>query len=171
MAQNRLHSTALTGAAGEHFVMYRLLSLGYVAGLAPQGAPNVDIVVTDPTAKRSVGIQVKTRLPKGSDKGWHMSQKHEDMMEENLFYCLVDLSADTTVYVVPSGVVAEAVRESHRAWLSLPGKNGQPHRDSNVRRLLPDYSSLVKSDHPMLRKYSAGWLDEYEEAWDVLGLD
>jgi hypothetical protein len=33
---------AITAAAGEHFVMYRLLRKGFIAALAPERAPNID---------------------------------------------------------------------------------------------------------------------------------
>lgn len=35
-------NTAILGAAGEHYVMYRLLSLNLVAALAPPGVPTAD---------------------------------------------------------------------------------------------------------------------------------
>ena len=70
-------ATTLTGAAGEHFVMSELLRRGMIAALAPTGVPNCDIVVTDEIGDRLFAVQVKTRLGKGSDRGWHMSKKHE----------------------------------------------------------------------------------------------
>ena len=44
--------TSLLGAAGEYYVMSELLQRGYIAALAPQGVPNVDIVVTDLSGNR-----------------------------------------------------------------------------------------------------------------------
>ncbi|KKR46682.1 MAG: hypothetical protein UT82_C0009G0046 [Parcubacteria group bacterium GW2011_GWB1_40_14] len=170
-----INKTTLTGAAGEHFVMFRLLELGYIAGLASRGAPNTDIIVTDMTGRRAVAIQVKTRLPKGSDDGWHMKPKHAELKELNLYYCFVDLPNDYNVvplvYIVPSEIVAEVIGKIHQFWLSLPGKNGRIHKDSNVRRLLPDYSKVLKVDHPLVKKYSKGWLDQYRENWKILGLN
>jgi hypothetical protein len=64
--------TSLTGVAGEHYVLYRLLRQGYIAVLAPTGVPNADIVVSDINCSRLCSIQVKTRRGVGPDGGWHM---------------------------------------------------------------------------------------------------
>ncbi len=58
-------TSSLTGASGEHYVMFRLLSMGYIAGIAPEGAPNADIIVTD--AKT---IKVDHPIIKQHSNGW-----------------------------------------------------------------------------------------------------
>jgi len=169
-----IHRTTLIGAAGEHYVIFRLLGMGYIAGLAPQGAPNTDIIVTNIGGGKSVAIQVKTKLFVGRDQGWHMRPKHAEISEPYLFYCFVDLSTGPEslppVYILPSSIVAKAIDSTHKLWLSLPGVGGRPHKDSNVRRLLPDYSQTLHVDHPVVSEYSEGWLDEYKENWKILGL-
>jgi len=168
-------NTSLTGAAGEHYVIFRLLSMGYIAGLAPEGAPSADIIVTDIKTRKSVAIQVKTRMQKGFDNGWHMKEKHELISEDNLYYCFVDLPEDShsapTVYVLPSKVVAEALYQVHKVWLATPGKKGQAHKQTEMRRLLPDYSKTIKVDNPVIKKYSKGWLEKYKENWELLNLE
>lgn len=164
--------TSLLGAAGEHFVMSELLRRGHIAALAPQGVPNTDIVVTDLTGHRLCTIQVKSRRDVGSDGGWHMRPKHEELTSDHLFYCFVDFGRRSDdrpiVYVMPSAVVAEAIKGSHLAWLSTPGAKGQQRKDSSVRRLLPDYTNTYKpNDTP----YPRGWLDQYRDAWHLLGLE
>ena len=68
----------------------------------------------------------------------------------------------------PSPHVAEALERSHRTWLSTPGKKGQEHKDSQIRRLLPDYSrQLGATGHP----YGKGWLNPYRDAWQLLKLE
>jgi hypothetical protein len=145
--------------------MCQLLRRGMIAALAPAGVPNIDIVVTDRIGDRLCAIQVKTRTEKGSDGGWHMKPKHEELSSPNSFYCFVDFGASLTeqpkCWVVPSAVVADALRTTHRAWLNMPGKKGQAHKDSNVRRLLPHYK-VLESQYPL------GWLDQYREAWALL---
>ena len=37
----------IVGSAGEHFVLCQLLRRGWIATKAPEGAPNMDILVTD----------------------------------------------------------------------------------------------------------------------------
>lgn len=164
--------TTVLGAAGEHHVMAELLRRGYIAALAPRGVPNVDIVVTDVKASRLCSIQVKTRRDIGSDGGWHMHAKHENIREDRLFYCFVDFGktpgARPTVHILPSALVADVLSTSHRKWLAKPGKKGQPHKDSPVRRLVPDYTTYIgPTDNP----YPKGWLDQYRDAWHLLHLE
>lgn len=161
-----ISATSLTGAAGEHFVMSELLRRGMIAALAPAGVPNCDIVVTDDIGDRLCAVQVKTRLGKGSDRGWHMSKKHEALTSPSLFYCFVDFGGTTKeppfTYVVPASVVATCLAENHEAWLGQPGARGQARNDNDMRRFLPDYSHLG------LGRYDDGWLAQYREAWHQL---
>ena len=84
-------STAIVGAAGEYHVLSQLLRRGWIAALAPDGAPNMDILVTDEKSNRLCAIQVKTRRDLGGDKGWHMNPKHEELIDNDLFYIFVDV--------------------------------------------------------------------------------
>ena len=159
-------ATSLTGAAGEHFVMIELLRRGMIAALAPAGVPNCDIVVTDDIGDRLCAVQVKTRLGKGADRGWHMSKKHEGLTSPSLFYCFVDFgvggNAPPFIYVVPAQIVATCLAENHQAWLAQPGAKGQPHNDNDMRRFKPCYANLGMDN------YSDGWLEPYREAWHLL---
>ena len=78
-------SSTIIGAAGEYHVLSQLLRRGWIAALAPDGAPNMDILVTDENNKKLCAIQVKARRDIGRDKGWHMKPKHEDMVADDLF--------------------------------------------------------------------------------------
>ncbi|WFS69595.1 hypothetical protein CFBP4996_26340 (plasmid) [Agrobacterium leguminum] len=159
--------SSIVGAAGEHYVMCQLLRREMIAALAPAGVPNCDIVVTDDIGDRLCAIQVKTRQDKGSDGGWHMSRKHENIQSPNLFYAFVDfgknLTDHPTCYVVPSAVVADVIQRSHQAWLSSPGKMGQERKDTDFRRFLPDYEKTG-----VIIGCGVGWLDPYREGWSVL---
>lgn len=160
----RINSTLL-GAAAEYFVMSQLLRQDMIAALAPAGVPDADIIVSNRVGDKLAALQVKARRKIGSDGGWHMGQKHEKIIQESLLYCFVEFGeiADATrCWVVPSNIVAEAVRDSHAAWLALPGRNGQPHNDTKMRRFLPDYK------YETMSSYRAGWLNQYAEAWHVI---
>ena len=167
-----IFQSTLLGAAGEHYVVAELLRREYIAGLAPRGAPNADIVVTDVEGMRLCSIQVKARRDLGSDGGWHMKDKHEQARGARLFYCFVDFGKTPEtrpiVYVLPSRVVADVLKASHKKWLDSPGKNGQKHKDGPMRRLLPDYEKIFGAAH---NPYPKGWLDEYRERWDRLGIE
>lgn len=163
-------ATSLLGAAGEHFVMCQLLRHGLIAALAPAGVPNADIVVTDDIGDRLCAIQVKTRTDKGSDGGWHMGRKHEGIFSDRLFYVFLDFGLDLTTqpkcYIIPSGTVASVIKTSHQAWLSEPGKKGQQRKDTDFRRMLPDYDRMG-----LVFGFGAGWMERYYENWDILRLE
>ena len=146
--------------------MCQLLRRNFIAALAPVGVPNCDILVTDAIGERLCAIQVKTRRDIGSDGGWHMGRKHENLTSSSLYYCFVDFgsgpSSPPKTYVVPSVVVAEALRISHQKWLSIPAKNGKPHKDGDMRRFLPCYAHLG------LESLTRGWLKPFDEAWERL---
>jgi hypothetical protein len=158
-------NTTLLGAAAEHFVMSQLLRQNMIAALAPAGVPDADIIVSNRVGDKLAAIQVKARRKLGSDGGWHMGQKHEAIVQDSLFYCFVEFGEPaeiTRCWIVPSSVVAEAVKIYHAEWLAKPGKKGQPHNDSKMRRFLPDYKYETMPHH------KAGWLDAYEEAWHLI---
>jgi len=54
-------ATTLTGAAGEHYVAYKLSAMGYPTALTRGGSPVIDLMVGDLSGNGSVSIQVKTR--------------------------------------------------------------------------------------------------------------
>jgi len=162
--------SSLTGAAGQHYVLWQLLRHNWVAALAPEGVPNVDIIMTDIKANQQLAIQVKARSGKGSDKGWHMKSKHEHLKSRKLFYCFVDFGDQPpTTYIIPAAVVAQKIALSHRIWLSKRGKKNRKHKDNPIRRLLPDYSKTLKKLSPNdMKKLGAGWIEKYRENWKLL---
>jgi hypothetical protein len=149
--------TTLTGAAGEHLVLSRLLQRSILAAQAPEGVRKVDILINFLEGGEPKLIQVKARQY-GKDGGWHMGVKHETMTDKNLFYCFVDFEpANPTVHVIPSKVVAKAIKTDHQIWLDTPGKNGKAHNPMDLRKL-----------RPKMDGQKPGWMDEYLENWDLL---
>lgn len=53
-------STALIGAAGEHYVAFRLSALGFPVALTRGGSPTVDLMVGDLEGQAALSFQVKT---------------------------------------------------------------------------------------------------------------
>lgn len=158
-------STATTGAAGEHYVMYQLLKRGHLAALTPTGAAGVDILISDSEGAHLAAIQVKTA---GNEVkvGWQMSEKHENLRSGHLFYCFVDPGpehgATPACWIVPSAVVADHVYATHRAWLSEPPKRG-PTRNDGQKRMLH-----LRCTNPPMVAYPDGWMDQYKENWGLL---
>ena len=145
--------------------MSQLLRRNMIAAIAPPGVPDADIIVSDRLGSAMAAVQVKARRDIGSDGGWHMKAKHENMKRELLFY-FVDFGKVLTdhpkCWTLPRLVVAETLFAAHDAWLKKPGKNGQPHKDGVMRRLLPAYLNPVVQ-RPL------GWLDPYRDAWNQIG--
>jgi hypothetical protein len=153
--------SAITGAAGEHYVMWQLLRRGHLAALTPTGAAGVDILISDQTGQRLAALQVKTA---GSPvkRSWQMNQKHESIVSPSLFYCFVSPSVDPCrlpdCWIVPSEIVAEHVRLCHELWLSGTPRNEGSRIDS-PRRAMNLYFENT---------YPRGWMDEFHEAWGRL---
>lgn len=153
---------SLIGPAGEHYVMFQIYLRGFLAALAPHNYPDADVMVVGQDGAVSALVQVKTRTS-GKDGGWHMRDKHEELVADHLFYCFVDLEPSAPVTcVVPSALVAQVVRESHQAWLSAPPKRAdKPHKDNPMRRIMPEYGYPVPSAGPK-------WMDAWRERWELL---
>ncbi len=171
-------SKNIIGAAGEHYVLSQLLRRGWIATLAPAGAPNMDILVTDENSDKLCAIQVKTRSGPEKNKSWPMHSKHEKIESDNLFYVFVDIGRQPSdkpdCYILPSGEVADCLQRTHKAWLETPGRKGRLHKDNDVRALRVDHYSSVKpitdEAKELTEKYRAGWLEPYRDNWSILGL-
>ena len=128
-------STTLCGVAGEYFVAAELSRRGYIASITLRNTKGVDILASNENASHQVMIQVKSN--QGNSREWILTQKAEDDFQDNLFYVFVNLKTDLErpeYFIVPSKDVADFVREGHARWLKEPGRHGQPHKDSNVRK-------------------------------------
>lgn len=85
-----------------------------------------------------------------------MSERHEEMLDLDIRYCLVDFKPEhPRVYVVPSVVIADGIKNEHRFWLATSGKNGRPHKETKIRRIRQKQVGMPE-----------GWLIEYLEAWE-----
>ena len=94
-----------------------------------------------------------------------MQKKHEDHAEPWLFYAFVDFVPENpVVYVMPSSKVAQVVRDVHATWLARPGKHGQAHNDSKMRRIRPKWPFEAPGVYD-------GGMDQYREAWSLLGVE
>jgi hypothetical protein len=155
----------LIGAAGEHLVLSRLLSRGILAAQTPFNAFKADIVMNPSDGGRPRLIQVKTRLSyEKKITYWLLGEKNEEQVHSDFFYCFVDLGQEeSSVYVVPSKKVAAIVTESHKRFLSTPGKRGQKRNDSSMRKVKLDYSKEP------LESAKGQWMDKYLEKWELLG--
>jgi hypothetical protein len=146
-------SSSHTGVAGEYLVAAELSRRGYIASITLRNTKGIDILVSNQDATQSALIQVKTS--KSSKKYWILNKKAENLSSGRLFYVFVNLSTDGNrhqFHIVPSKKVSQFVRRDHSKWLKSPGKNGQAHKDTAMRKFWDK-----KSD--------------YLNRWDILGLD
>ena len=147
----KMLSTIQTGVAGEYFVAAELSRRGHVASLTLRNTRGIDILASNTDATKSVGIQVKTS--QGTRPDWMLNATAEKDVAENLFYVFVCLPAEgePSFYIVPRATVARQVRQSHDEWKATPGRKGQPHGDSNIRKFTDPSGA-------------------YKNRWDLLGL-
>jgi hypothetical protein len=145
-------SSIQTGVSGEYFVAAELSRRGYIASLTLRNTRGIDVLASNADATKSVGIQVKTCS--GVKPDWMLSKKAEIDLAENGFYVFVCLPSqgEPVFYVVLRKDVAKYVRESHSEWLQAPGRKGQKHNDTEMRRF----------------KDKEG---KYKNKWELLGLD
>lgn len=142
----------LAGVSGEYFVAAELSRRGYIASITLRNTRGVDILCSNTDATKTVGIQVKTN--RSFKRSWILNQKAEDYYAENLYYVFVNLNSNQRApdfFIVPSIKVAKYCRRKHSAWLNIPGKKGQRHKDNPVR----------KFDDPD---------EKYLNRWDLLNL-
>jgi hypothetical protein len=125
----------LTGVSGVHYVAAVLSSMGHIALVTVKNTKGIDLLVSNESFSKMLGIQVKTNY--GSQKDWVLNEKAEELISDNVFYVFVNLNnlKQTPEYhIVPSKIVSEQLSTGHKNWLSTPGKNGQPHKDNPVRK-------------------------------------
>ena len=114
-------STALTGAAGVHYVAFKLSQLGFPAALTRGGSPSVDVLVGDSDGNAAISIQVKTssgarrefkRDPSKNRWEFDVGAKALRLRGASIFYVFVDLRYDAAAtpdaFIVPSQIVADA---------------------------------------------------------------
>ncbi|GEM_PF-1965619 len=159
--------SAQVKAIGEHYVVARLTTFGFIVGLAPENTKAVDIIAMSEDGKKNFQIQVKTRTQgRAADNGWMMGEKHESIVIDNLYYIFVTLpelwtdQKQPSTFIVPSKKVAGILQQSHKDWKSNFGRKGQKRNDTKMRRIKPVYkdSSTISSD----------WMEEYRDNWKIL---
>jgi len=142
----------LAGVAGEYFVAAELSRRGYIASISLRNTRGIDILATNAEASRSVTIQCKTnQLDRTS---WMLNDKSESFASDSHFYVFVVLGSPLErprYHVVPSAAVANYARDDHSNWLARPGRRGQAHVDTPMRKFKDS-------------------VNEYLERWDLLGL-
>lgn len=123
-----------TGNTGEYFVAGELERHGFTAAIPMSNVKDFDILAINRETYEQFAIQVKTTRYR--HKHWALGAKNENISGKNIIYFFVSLNdLDQPEYhIVPSKIVAETIKRSHKEWLETPGKNGQPHNDNPIRQ-------------------------------------
>lgn len=148
---NSLERT-LVGVAGEYFVAAELSLRGFIASVTLRNTRGVDIIASRSDASSSVSLQIKSNSD--GSAAWMLSKKSEGFWSKQHFYVFVALKnvgARPDYFVVPSETVSEAITKSHSSWLAEPKIDGNPRKDSSMRKFT-DFEG------------------QYLERWDLLGL-
>ncbi len=126
----------LTGVAGEYLVAGELSKRGYIASITLRNTREIDILVSNRDATKSVGIQVKSTRNSNA-RHWILNEKSENYYADNLFYVFVNLKEGDQrpdFFVVPSKIVAKQITKSHKSWLKRPNRSGGKHKDTPMRQ-------------------------------------
>jgi hypothetical protein len=118
--------TALTAAAGEHYVCYELSVRSCIAALTRGGSPSVDILVSNQAGTKTIGIQVKTsnwafrnrkKKPETSHGEFDVGQKAVGKKDNSFLYAFVNLYGENQVkplvFIVPPSEVAAALGDGY----------------------------------------------------------
>src|ERR1019366_1543972 len=99
-------SGILAGVSGEYFVAAELSRRGYICSVTLKNTKGIDILVTNESATRTIGIQVKTN--QNDRRAWVLNNKAEEFYADDLFYVFVNLVGIGQIpeyYIVPSKTV------------------------------------------------------------------
>lgn len=153
--------------AGEFAVLSQLALNGYDANLTLGNTKSVDILVSNPNGEM-YRLEVKTNVSEvqnskkyGSNFKWMMQAKHENIKDEKLFYCFVNMNIDGTksrFFIVPSLVVATYVQNDHKKYMEYGEEHGLKRNDNPMRwfRIKLDEDSCNFSS-PLSKKYENNW--------------
>lgn len=142
------------GNAGEFYVLAQLAQRGYIAGKTDDGQTLIDIIATDPETLRAVNIQVKTTKDQNAT-WWMMSEKNE-MAFDSLWYVLIrlqGLECQPDFFVFHSSEVGPKIKRDHNIWLATPKSNGEPKKNSKMRKYYPSPNQLEAAKNNWTRMF------------------
>ncbi len=131
MEEKKRLSNQLIGSAGEYFVAGELARHGLVAALTVAGTDSFDILAVNNDTGETFAIQVKTT--KDKDSTWLLSAKDEETKASHYVFVRLNGEALPEYYVVRAREVAQTIREGHELWMSTPGRDGAPRKETGLR--------------------------------------
>ena len=122
------------GISGEFYMAYILAKNGFKVNVSLGRTEGFDLFIQNPKGKNLV-VSVKTTYL-DINKFLLMNEKAEILIDKNLFYAFVRLNmpdGEPEFWIVPSGVVASVIKESHKIYLETPKRDGTEHKDTKIR--------------------------------------
>ena len=149
------------GNSAQFFVAGELCRRGHSAVVTLGNTPNTDILCSNEEGTRFVHIQVKTYVP--GNRTVTVGLKAEKDFGENFIWVLAGIPAADSdkpfeYYVVPSGLVAENVAESHRLWLADAERLQKSRKDNPVRVI----------SIPPAKTYNGWSIEPFKNRWDLI---
>jgi len=135
MIKSKRLTSSLTGISGEYFVAAELSRRGFMASITLRNNDSVDIHASNISNNKIFAIQVKTN--QSGNRSWILNMRSESHQNENFFYIFValkGLAERPEYFIVPSKNVADFVKRDYAHWIATPGKKGQAHNESKVRK-------------------------------------
>jgi hypothetical protein len=162
MSKELNKKSGIVGVSGEFFVAAELSQRGIVATLTLKNTPSIDIIATNLEKGTVANIQVKT-MSIGNKNGWRLGPKDEEPSNiMNHYYVLVDLQGLNKMpeyTIIPKKEFASFINKSHRDWLSIPKKDGNPRKDTDIRVFNPNINKECKK-----------FAEKYRDNWNILKL-
>ncbi len=154
--------------AGEFAVLSQLALRGYDANLTLGHTKGVDILISNPKTNKMFKMEVKTSYKNvpttyklfGHCLAWVMGEKNENIADQNLFYCFVNIEHPDykfRFFIIPSAVVAKYVKEQHQYWISTRTEDVETTTMRQFRIGLEETKYNI--DTPLAR--------DYEDMWDL----
>ena len=123
------------GNCGEYFVAAELERRGFSVAVPMSNTPMFDLLALE-RANPSNQIAIQVKASEKRQRSFLLNKKCEDIIGDHIFYVFISLNGmeNPEYFIVPSAIVAKTVKERHVRWLETPGRKGQVHNDSSMRR-------------------------------------
>jgi hypothetical protein len=125
---------SLARIKGANFVAEELSKRGFRTSVTAE-KNSVDFYASLLSINKIFEFQVKTT--QSGKRSWVLHGKDELNIKDNMFYVFVLLKVEPErpeYFIVPAKHVADTLASGYAKWIATPGKNGQKHNYSDVRK-------------------------------------
>jgi hypothetical protein len=164
--------SVVMGEAGESLVMAELLARGFDAFKAIRANPAFDISCVAKETRRATRLRVKTTsdgpaIWSAKRNGTIFLDFKEEATDDFVVICHVQdrVIREASIYVVPTPVVEQDLRQDSAFYLRFPRKDGRPRDPDSTTRVMRFFGE-PKPDNQAFGyqlKYA-----QYRVAWDLL---